>query len=65
MRLFNRSVATITASLHTMVKQLEEHAKAKHYEAVAAQAHATAAAAEVLAAERVRERLSSILNPTT
>lgn len=66
--MFRSTVASITASLHTMMNKLEGHAadqrrlSIKHVEI--AQAHtdkSTAALTEATAADRVREKLAGIL----
>lgn len=69
MNLFTRSVASITAALHTMVTRLEAHAVEKREEAQLHTEHAnnyrtkaTEALSEAHQADRVREKLTGILD---
>lgn len=69
MNLFTRSVARITASLRTMVERLEAHATEQREKAGRQQAEANrrlslmdAHLTEAAQAERVREKLTSIID---
>lgn len=67
--MFNSTVASITRSLSKMVRRLEAHATAQREHAGKLEAHAAlveeralAAISEATAADRVREKLTAILN---
>lgn len=62
MNFWNSSVASITASLQDMVTQLSEHETSQRKRAQHHMDISSAASAEAFQAQRVREKLASILD---